>query len=161
MVFDILAKNESGYLISNQTLKYLIANKIKDAEILKRNNRFPASVYIAGYAVEIALKYKVCKALQFDFGFPETTQELSAYRNYINRNYSKPLMIALNDIRTHNLNRLLFYSGIEFKIRNDFFSEWRIVTEWNPENRYRKVRIMSKSADKYLKAVNKIIKEIN
>jgi hypothetical protein len=148
-------------VISTQTMKYLIANKIKDAEILWENNRFPASVYIAGYAVEIALKYKICKTLQFNLGFPETRQELSGYFTHINNNYSQPLIIDINDIRTHNLNKLLIYSGIELKIQNDFFIDWRIVTGWNPENRYKKLMIFGKSAHTYLKAAIKIIKEVN
>ena len=148
-------------MIPTLTLKYLIACRVNDANVLIKNRRFPASVYMAGYAIEIALKYKICRSLQFRQGFPETKQELNTYLTTINQPNVQPLIIQLGDIRNHDLNKLLFYSGEELKIKNNFFTEWTIVAQWTPENRYKKIRVLQKTAEVYFKAVRKIIKEIN
>lgn len=148
-------------MIPTMTLRYLVKNRIKDAEILFRNKRYPASLYMAGYAVEIALKYKICRTLQFNNGFPETRQELSAYLHYINRNNPSPLQMSLGQIRNHNLPDLLFYSGIELRIKSNFHNEWRIINMWKPENRYKKLRVLKSGNDAYLRAAKRIIKEIN
>ena len=148
-------------MIPIQTLKYLISNKIKDAKTLMENKRLATSIYIAGYAVEIALKYKICRTLHFNQGFPETKQEINNYLTYINRNNAQPLSIRLVDIRNHDLNQLLFYSGVELLIKSSFFPEWAIVNQWNPELRYKKSRVLQKTAESYYESATKIIREIN
>lgn len=148
-------------MIPIQDLKYLIRTRIKDAEILFRNSRYPASIYIAGYAVEIALKFKMCQTLGFNQGFPETRQELSVYLQHINKTNPLPLQITLGQIRNHNLSDLLFFSGAELKIKSNFHNEWSVINIWKPENRYKKVRIVRSKNYKYLQAVKRIIKEIN
>jgi HEPN domain-containing protein len=148
-------------MIPNQTLKYLITSRIKDATTLLHHQRYPAAIYMAGYAVEIALKSKICRSLQFNHGFPETKQELNAYLTSINRATPQPLIINLGDIRNHNLHKLLFYSGEETTIKNNFFREWVIVAQWTPEDRYKKMRIFKYNAETFLKSTRKIIKEIS
>jgi len=148
-------------MIPVPTLKYLIANKVKDARVLLQNKRCPAAIYIAGYAIELALKNKICSTLRFSQGFPETRQELYNYLALINENNPQPMALNLGDIRNHDLNRLLFYSGIELRIKENYFAEWATVSSWNPECRYKKTRVFCKRATVYLKAVVKIIKEIN
>jgi HEPN domain-containing protein len=146
-------------MIVHQTLKYLIANRLKDASVLISRRRYPASVYIAGYAIEIALKYKICRSLHFWQGFPETKQEFSSYLPLLKQNNAGSL-IQLGDIRHHDLDKLLIYTGVEYRIRKNFESEWEIVSHWSPGDRYRKVRILQKTAGLYYKAAKKIIKEI-
>ena len=147
-------------MISSQVLKYLILNKTKDAQALFKNGRYAASIYLAGYAAEIALKNKICSTLQFNSGFPETRQELSSYLQHINRNNPVVLNISLGDIRNHDLAKLLFYSGAELRIQSNFYKEWNIVKKWNPENRYKKIRVTRLKNMEYLQALKKIIKEI-
>ncbi len=147
-------------MITTLVLKHLVPNKIKDAEILYKNARYSSSIYMAGYAVEIALKNKICRTLQFNLGFPETRQELATYLQRINRNNPAPLNINLGDIRNHNLSTLLFYSGTEVRIKSILLNEWGVVTNWNPENRYKKLRVTKAKNLEYLQAVKKIIKEI-
>ena len=147
-------------MISSQVLKYLILNKTKDAQALFKNGRYAASIYFAGYAAEIALKNKICSTLQFNSGFPETRQELSSYLQHINRNNPVVLNISLGDIRNHDLAKLLFYSGAELRIQSNFYKEWNIVKKWNPENRYKKIRVTRLKNMEYLQALKKIIKEI-
>jgi len=148
-------------MIPYQTLEYLVSNKIKDARVLLKNRRFPATIYLSGYAVELALKQKICRTMQFSMGFPETKQEFQNYLIQINKNNAQPLTIVLHDIRNHDLNKLLIYSGPDLRIKSLLFSEWEIVKRRNPENRYRKLRIMSGTAEAFFKATRKIIQEIN
>lgn len=127
-------------MIVRQTLKYLIANRLKDAGALISRRRYPASVYIADYAIEIALKYKICRSLHFWQGFPETKQEFSNYLPILKQNNASNLN-QLGDIRHHDPDKLLIFSGVEYEIRKKFEAEWEIVTQWSPEYRYRKVEI--------------------
>jgi hypothetical protein len=147
-------------MIPIQSLKYLIKNKIKDAEVLFKNERYLTSIYLAGYAVEIALKYKICMTLQFNVGFPETQQELSTYLQQINGNNPKLLRITIRQIKNHDLSTLLFYSGVEARIKNLFLNEWAIINTWNPEDRYRKKIIIKNKSQIFLRAAKKLIKEI-
>jgi hypothetical protein len=41
-------------MIARKTLKELINQKLKDADILIANRRYPAAVYMAGYSLELA-----------------------------------------------------------------------------------------------------------
>jgi len=147
-------------MIPTLVLKYLVPNKIKDAEVLFKNGRYSASLYIAGYAAEIALKNKICSTLQFDLGFPETRQELPGYLQHINRNSPAPLIMSLGEIRNHDLAKLLFYSGAELRIQSIFYKECNIVEKWDPEKRYKKTRVTRLKNSEYLQALKKIIKEI-
>jgi hypothetical protein len=148
-------------VIPDQTLKYLVSNKLRDARVLMKNDRFAAAIYIAGYAIEIVLKLKICQNLQFGQGFPETKQEMNNYLVHINRNNLKPVVIHISDVRNHDLNKLLYYSGVETIVNKNLRSEWAIVNQWNPEIRYKKIRILKKSAEDYIKSVSKIIRKVS
>ena len=103
-------------MISRNTLKNLSIAKLEDAKILSDNGRNDSSIYIVGYAVELALKYKICKIFRFDDGFPENKSEFNTY-------ITEPQDVLVNeiktikDIRNHDLQKLLYYSGQEFSIK--------------------------------------------
>ena len=42
----------------------------------------------------------------------------------------------LREIRNHNLQKLLYYSGQEFTIKAELLEEWTNILYWNPELRY-------------------------
>jgi HEPN domain-containing protein len=148
------------FMILNRTLKYLISHKLRDARVLMKNGRCSAAIYIAGYAIEIALKLKICQNLQFSKGFPETKQEINNYLAQNNKNSTQPLIIHISDVRNHDLSKLLYHSGVESIIRNNLWLEWTIVNQWDPEIRYKKIRTTQKKAEIYLKAAGKIIRKI-
>lgn len=147
-------------MISTKVLKHLIKNKLQDGIVLYKQQRYQAAVYLSGYALEIALKEKICRTLQFNLGFPENAQELNNYLNQINRNNPFLLNISIKNIRHHRLPDLLIFSGAELRIITSFYDEWRIVNNWNPENRYKKMRITNVKCGEYLNALKTIIKEI-
>ena len=78
--------------------------------------------YLCGYAVELALKARICKTLNW-IGFPEKRNEFENYGSF----------------KTHKLDVLLSLSGQEQRIKTDHFSEWSAVASWDPEACYRSV----------------------
>ena len=66
-------------MISKPTLKKLVKERLRDSEALFNRRRYHASIYMSGYAVEIALKYKICKMYYFSKGFPENADEFQSY----------------------------------------------------------------------------------
>lgn len=81
--------------------------------------RYDGASYLCGYAVEVALKAKICEILKWK-GFPSSNAE---FRNY-------------QSFKTHSLDVLLVLSGVEEKIKKRYFRSWSVVAEWDPEARY-------------------------
>ena len=81
--------------------------------------RFDGATYLCGYAVELALKARVCRTLNWT-GFTFTRHEFQAYQSF----------------RTHELDVLLRLSGQEARIKQDHFGVWNPVTVWRVETRY-------------------------
>ena len=96
--------------------------RIIDGEILLKSDRYDGAIYLCGYAVEIALKERICRTLGWP-GYPSTKREFANYLSF----------------RTHNLGVLLSLSGSEQKIKTNFLAEWSIVAEWDPEMRYKPI----------------------
>ena len=100
-----------------------IANeRLEDVDILLQNDRADVAEYLCGYVVELALKARICRTLNWP-GFPETRKEFENYASF----------------KTHKLEVLLSLSGHEQRIKADYLSEWSSVEKWDPEARYRRV----------------------
>lgn len=97
---------------------------LRAAKLLRTRRSYDASVYLCGYAVEIALKARICRTLNWITGFPETNAEFQLKGN----------------LKTHNLEALLEYTGIQSQIRSSrpqgLLTDWSVVSKWNPEERY-------------------------
>lgn len=149
-------------MIPVSTLRYLITQKTKDAGLLFSYNRNASSIYLMGYAVEYALKRKICATLNFFNGFPENNIELKNYLSYWTST-GTPSPIPFNqikEIRHHDLEKLLTYSGAEPTIRSLFLDEWEAIAFWNPENRYKIQRVSRGKAEIFIKSAKKIIREL-
>lgn len=48
---------------SQSNIEVLAYAKLEDAQILLLNERFDSAYYLAGYAIELLLKARVCKTL--------------------------------------------------------------------------------------------------
>lgn len=98
----------------------LSRERVEDAKALLRVDRFHGAVYLSGYAVELALKARICKTLNWT-SYPQS----GGFQ-------------GLQSFRTHDLDILLKLSGIENQVRQDsqFMGQWSIVKRWNPETRY-------------------------
>lgn len=109
-------------MISIEDLRAVAEARIEDARVLLENNRFDGAAYVCGYAVELALKARICSALNWA-GFPETRKEFENFSSF----------------KTHKLDVLLALSGQENRIKTEYLSEWSVVSTWDPEARYKVV----------------------
>jgi hypothetical protein len=109
-------------MLSRRELKQIARARLKDAEVLFGAKRYDGASYLCGYAVEIALKAKVCATLKWK-GFPSTKREFDSYQSF----------------KTHSLDVLLTLSGVEEKIKKRYLTDWSVVAEWDPEARYKPV----------------------
>lgn len=106
-------------MIDRNDILNLARERLKDAEVLLESQRYDGAVYLGGYVVELALKARICKTLNWS-GFPQTRSEFQNYRSF----------------KTHNLDVLLRLSGAEGVIKGRYFAEWSAVATWDPEARY-------------------------
>lgn len=100
-------------------LRKIAKGRLVDAEVLFRAGRYDGAIYLCGYAVEIALKARICRTLKWP-GYPSN---FSGYQSF----------------RTHDLVILLHLSGAEAKIKSKYFAEWSVVATWRSEVRYRPI----------------------
>ena len=147
-----------------KTLGYLTSQKTKDASILFRSGRYSGAVYLMGYALEFNLKRKISQTLGFTNGFPEDRNEPNSYGPQIiafNAISTGLRLTKIKDIRNHDLNLLIKYSGAESRIVASYYSEWLTIKDWNPEDRYkiRKYRL-SKARD-FLQSAKIILAQIH
>jgi hypothetical protein len=89
-------------LISIEQLRAISNARLQDAIVLLENDRVDGAAYICGYAVELALKARICITLNWD-GFPQTRSEFEDYSSF----------------RTHKLDVLLMLSGQEKRIKRN------------------------------------------
>ncbi len=106
-------------MIAVSDLESISAARLADVKALLSAGRFNGAVYLCGYAVEVALKARICRTLNWT-GFPSSNAE---FQN-------------LTSFRTHDLDVLLRLSGLEASIRQRHFSDWNRLASWKVETRY-------------------------
>lgn len=122
-------------MITKLNLKKIAIQKLADAKLLNKSNRTDSSLYLVGYSEELALKFKICKILKLDKGFPETKFEFERYIRLSDNDLGNEIK-ELKEIQNHNLQKLLYYSGQEYAIKAQLLNEWTSISYWNPELRY-------------------------
>ncbi len=147
-------------MITKPAIKTLIRKRLGDSRILLINKRYPATIYMAGYALELALKYSICRIMKFSKGFPETKAEFEIYFDDTAKTLLRSTIKQLRDIRHHKLQYLLFYSGEKINIQNNFLRDWDNVKEWNPAMRYNNDIVKRQKADDFLKSIRNITNEL-
>ena len=100
-------------------LDNIASARIEDAKALLTSGRFDGAIYLCGYAVEVALKARICRTLNWA-EFPSTGGEFQAYRSF----------------QTHELDVLLRLSGQEARLKQNHFASWNAVAVWKAESRY-------------------------
>ncbi len=106
-------------MLDIKELKKLSKGRIKESELLFLNKKYDTSAYLCGYAIELALKYRICKCLKWP-NFPTTNAEFGDLRY----------------MKTHDYETLLRLTGKSDNVKTKFLAEWSVVSKWNPENRY-------------------------
>jgi HEPN domain len=67
-------------MILTQDLKAIARARLRDAQALLRAKRFDGAFYLCGYAVELALKARICRTLKWA-GFPESGSEIKGMQS--------------------------------------------------------------------------------
>ncbi|HEX8407274.1 MAG TPA: HEPN domain-containing protein, partial [Thermoanaerobaculia bacterium] len=62
-------------------LRAIAHARLKDAEVLMGANRTDGAGYVCGYAVELALKARICETLNWA-GFPENRHEFHNFASF-------------------------------------------------------------------------------
>jgi len=107
-------------VISAATLRSIATGRLDDARQLLQAGRFDGAVYLCGYAVELALKARICDTLGWA-EFPDKPNEFRAYQS----------------LKTHSLAVLLRFTAQEQNLKTNFLAEWSAVSSWEPESRYK------------------------
>lgn len=95
--------------------------RLADARALLSKRRHDAAIYLCGYAVEIALKVRICRTLKWA-EFPSTAREFERE--------------GLRSFQTHSLGNLVKLSGVESHVKSHYMAEWPTVGKWDPEARH-------------------------
>jgi len=108
-------------MLTKADLEALAETRLQDAILLLQTGRSSSAYYLAGYAVELALKACVAKAFQ---------------PNAI------PDKAFVNEIYTHSLERLLSTAGLlppfsaDSKADPQLATAWGIASKWRESSRY-------------------------
>lgn len=108
-------------MLTKQTLKKLAVARVEDAQLLLDNRRASSAYYLAGYAVEMALKAYIAGLFQ-----PDTIPDKG----------------LVNVIFTHKLDQLMAASGLLPRFNSacradpNLEANWGFVTQWNEQSRY-------------------------
>jgi HEPN domain-containing protein len=106
-------------MISTKELRAIARARLRDSKVLLAAKRFDGAWYLSGYAIELALKARICRTLKWP-GFPDSAQDFK----------------GMQSVKTHDLQILLRFSGVERQVTAKRMAEWSVVLEWNPEKRY-------------------------
>lgn len=115
---------------SPKTILLLADARINEAESLYGNGHYDLAFYVAGYAVELYLKARICLLLNipdfFDFGNRKKFENED--------NITKPYKV-------HNFEQLLILSGLSaehYKMLGDvnFKKDWVVLDSWDESARY-------------------------
>ena len=109
-------------MLATSEIRRIALARLRDAEVLLSAKRYDGAVYLCGYAVELALKARICKTLKWP-GYPESNKEFE----------------RLASFKIHDLDVLLRLTGREASVKTGFLVEWSAVAAWNPEARYRPI----------------------
>jgi HEPN domain-containing protein len=109
-------------MLATQEVRRIASARLRDAAVLLAAKRYDGAVYLCGYAVELALKARICRTLKWP-GYPESNKEFEPLKSF----------------RVHDLDVLLRLTGRESAVKASYFVEWSAVAAWNPEARYKPI----------------------
>jgi len=128
-------------MISTKDLRVIARARLRDAQVLLKAKRFDGAVYLSGYAVELALKARICRTLKWR-EFPQSGREFEDFRS----------------LRTHSLEVLLKFSGVEERVTAKRAAEWSVVADWDPEKRYQAIGALKPlEAEQMVKYVERLL----
>lgn len=109
--------------MNSSDFKRLADVRIVEAKVLMDQRKYDGAYYLAGHAIECALKARIAKATR-RHEFPDKKFATKCF--------------------THNVEDLLNVSGLAAQLRKDASADpnlaanWLIVKDWNEESRYKR-----------------------
>jgi HEPN domain-containing protein len=107
--------------VKRKDLQVLAETRLREAQVLFQNRKFDGAYYLAGYAVECAIKACVARKTQ-RFDFPDKDLASQVY--------------------THDLTKLLTPAGLAQILKEEFRTDpvlevrWGVVKDWSEQSRY-------------------------
>jgi HEPN domain-containing protein len=108
--------------ITRADLQKLADEKLSDARIPFNSQSWSNAYYLAGYAVELAIKACIAKSFKADT-VPDKDLVMKTY------SHEFPKLIGTAEL-TAELQR-------QVQASQDFGTAWGVVNEWTPDDRYR------------------------
>lgn len=125
-------------------LRKIARARLDDSLALLAAGRHQGAAYLCGYAVELALKARICRTLRWQ-GYPATKKDFEGFQSF----------------KTHDLDVLLRLSGRESQVKLRHFAEWSEVVQWSPESRYQPVGSITQSeAQSLVAAARAVVKSL-
>jgi HEPN domain-containing protein len=107
--------------VKRKDLQVLAETRLREAQVLFQNRKFDGAYYLAGYAIECAIKACVARKTQrFDFPDKDLTSQ----------------------VYTHDLTKLLTPAGLAQVLKEEFRTDpalevrWGVVKDWSEQSRY-------------------------
>ena len=107
--------------MNRQHFQRLAKIRLQESRLLLNNGQYSGSYYLAGYAIECALKACIAKSYQ-RYDFPEKKK--------------------VNDSHTHSLENLVSIANLESVLSNQasantsFSANWAVARDWKETSRY-------------------------
>lgn len=121
-----------------EEIERIVQARVEDAQVLYESSRYDGSVYLCGYAIELGLKARICRTLQWG---------------------EYPTSGKYGSFKTHDLDVLLHLTGCEDKIKLKHLADWSIVAQWNPEARYNPIgSVQNSDAKDMLESTKELLK---
>ena len=116
---------------SQSDFEKLMVLRLKEAELLLRHRDWDGAYYLAGYAVEFALKIRVIAQLMKSNSFPDKKLAENFYK--------------------HELTLLRKLAELDDEMDNDVAvsPQWDIVKDWSEQTRYMVGKSEKEAADLY------------
>jgi len=127
--------------IYRKDFKSLAELRISEAKILLSNRKEQGAYYLAGYAVECALKACIAKKTK-KFQFPPKDAK---------------------EVYSHNLEKLVEAAGLkdqrdrEMKSNPSFAANWNTVKDWTEESRYKTTGLSGKDMYNAVSGANGVL----
>jgi HEPN domain-containing protein len=108
-------------MLNRQKLKNLAVIRLREANTLLQNDSYDGAYYLAGYAIECALKSCIAKQVN-RYDFPDLSTVKNSY--------------------THKLTDLFKTAGLwmqfqeDMKLNNSLELNWTILKDWSEISRY-------------------------
>lgn len=120
----------------------------EDAKFLFENEKYPNSIYLGGYSIELALKSIIVK--NYSGGFPWDDTDFNYVKNSRNHDLTKLLKMIPN-----NYSNSLSLAG-----NDDLANSWQTVIKWTPEKRYSPITnkdFNKDSVKEFLDSIKKVL----